>query len=107
MSITKIVKEDNNRSRLDKIAAEMFIEYSRTQLKKWILEGRVLVNNELAKPKDMVFYQDEITVDPIKEQKVSWAPQEIAFEIIDENEDFIIINKPFGLVMHPGSGCFN
>ena len=41
MSITKIVKEDNNRSRLDKIAAEMFIEYSRTQLKKWILEGRV------------------------------------------------------------------
>jgi len=107
MSITKIVKEDNNKSRLDKIAAEMFIEYSRTQLKKWILEGRVLVNNELAKPKDMVFYQDEITVDPIKEQKVSWAPQEIAFEIIDENEDFIIINKPFGLVMHPGSGCFN
>ena len=107
MSITKIVKEDNNKSRLDKIAAEMFIEYSRTQLKKWILEGRVLVNNELAKPKDMVFYQDEITIDPIKEEKVSWAPQEIAFEIIDENEDFIIINKPFGLVMHPGSGCFN
>ena len=107
MSITKIVKEDNNKSRLDKIAAEMFIEYSRTQLKKWILEGRVLVNNELAKPKDMVFYQDEITVDPIKEQKVSWAPQEIAFEIIDENEDFIIINKPAGLIMHPGSGCYD
>ena len=107
MSITKIVEENNSKSRLDKIAAEMFIEFSRTQLKKWILEGRVLVNNELAKPKDMVFYQDEITIDPVREKKVSWEPQEISFEILDDNKDFIIVNKPSGLVMHPGSGCYD
>ena len=52
----KIVQEDQNKSRLDKVAAEMFSEFSRTQIKKWILEGRVLVNNELARPKDIVLH---------------------------------------------------
>lgn len=107
MPISKIVNEDQNNSRLDKVATEMFEKYSRTQIKKWILEGRVLVNHELAKPKDTVFYKDEIEVNPIEEKKVSWDPQDISFDILEEREDFIIVNKPCGLVMHPGSGCFD
>ena len=103
----KIVQEDQNKSRLDKVAAEMFSEFSRTQIKKWILEGRVLVNNELARPKDIVLHLDEIEINPVKEKKVSWEPEDIYFEVVDENKDFIVINKPHDLVMHPGSGCYS
>ena len=107
--MTKIFKvtEDDNNMRLDIVAARNLPEFSRTQLKKWILEGRVLVNNEIHSPKDFVHSGDEVEINPNKEVKVSWEPEKIDFEICYEEEDFLIINKPFGLVMHPGSGCFN
>ena len=101
------VLEDNNNMRLDVVAARMFSVYSRTQLKKWILQGRVLVNGDICQPKDSVYEGDEIEIHPLKEIKVSWDPEKIEFEVCYEEEDFLIINKPFGLVMHPGSGCYN
>ena len=48
----KNVPFDLSNNRLDKVAAEIFPDFSRTQIKKWILEGRILVNGELAKPKE-------------------------------------------------------
>ena len=93
--------------RLDKAASELFNEFSRTQIKKWILEGRILVNGDLSKPRDYVQENDEIEINPSKEKKVSWEPQDINFEIYHESKDFIIINKPPGLIMHPGSGCYD
>jgi 23S rRNA pseudouridine1911/1915/1917 synthase len=65
------------------------------------------VNGEICAPKDSVYEGDEIEIDPIQEVKVSWAPENIEFEVCYEEEDFLIVNKPFGLVMHPGSGCHN
>ena len=93
--------------RLDKVSAELFPDYSRTQIKKWILEGRIIVNGEFSRPKEIVQENDEIEVNPIEEKKVSWSAQDIDFEVHHESDDFIIINKPAGLVMHPGSGCYD
>ena len=93
--------------RLDKAASELFDEFSRTQIKKWILDGRILVNGDLSKPRDCVHENDQIELNPTKERKVSWEPQNIHFETYHECEDFIIINKPPGLIMHPGSGCYD
>jgi 23S rRNA pseudouridine1911/1915/1917 synthase len=93
--------------RLDKAASELFDEFSRTQIKKWILDGRILVNGDLSKPRDCVNENDQIEINPTKERKVSWEPQNIHFETYHECEDFIIINKPPGLIMHPGSGCYD
>ena len=50
----KNVPFDLSNNRLDKVAAENFPDFSRTQIKKWILEGRILVNGDLAKPKENV-----------------------------------------------------
>ena len=107
MKTTLKVLEENTNMRLDVVAAAMFSDFSRTQLKKWILQGRVLVNGEICSPKDTVYTGDEIEVHPLEENKVSWDPEKIEFEVAHEEEDFLIINKPHGLVMHPGSGCLN
>ena len=103
----KNISADIANKRLDKAASELFDNYSRTQIKKWILEGRILVNGDLSKPRDFVQENDEIEINPIEEKKVSWEPQDINFDIYHECEDFIIINKPSGLIMHPGSGCYD
>ena len=103
----KNITADLENKRLDKASAELFPEFSRTQIKKWILEGRIIVNGELSKPKEIVQENDEIEVNPVEEKKVSWAAQNISFEVHHESDDFIMINKPSGLVMHPGSGCYD
>jgi len=104
MKLIKVADADNN-MRLDIVAARNVPEYSRTQLKKWILEGRVLVNNELYSPKDFVYAGDQIELQPYDEEKVSWEPEDIDFEVCHDEKDFLVVNKPHGLVMHPGSGC--
>ena len=67
----------------------------------------MLLNNEIASPKDMVNQDDEILINPISENKIEWEPEEIKFELIHKNENYLIINKPPNLVMHPGAGCNN
>ena len=81
--MTKIFKvtEDDNNMRLDIVAARNLPEFSRTQLKKWILEGRVLGNNEIHSPQDFVHSVDEIEINHSKEVKLSWGPEDRAFEI--------------------------
>jgi len=105
MEIIKTVSENVSKTRLDKVCSEIFDDFSRSQLKKWILEGRILLNNEIALPKDLVNKNDEISLDPVSEDKISWQAEDISFEVIFENKDYLIINKPFNLVMHPGAGC--
>ena len=93
--------------RLDIVASELFENFSRSQIKKWIANGFILVNGDLSKPKDKVQENDEIEINPIEEKKVSWGEEDIDFDVIDENNNFIIINKEPGLVMHPGAGCYS
>tara|TARA_A100000164_G_scaffold379418_1_gene423628 strand:+ start:274 stop:1209 length:936 start_codon:yes stop_codon:yes gene_type:complete len=105
MEILKKVSEEFSGMRLDKVSSMIFEDYSRSQLKKWILEGRILLNNELASPRETVFTNDEIEINPISEIKTSWQPEDIDFEIIKEEKEYLIINKPSNLIMHPGAGC--
>ena len=107
MEIVKKVPRDIANYRLDKASSEIFKDFSRSQLKKWIIDGRVLLNNEIASPKDIVNQDDEILINPILENKIEWEPEEIKFELIHKNKDYLIINKPYNLVMHPGAGCNN
>ena len=107
MTTIKNVPESLANNRLDKVAASLFPEFSRTQIKKWILEGRILINGDLSKPKDITQENDEIEINPIEERKVSWDKEDVHFEVIHDCDDYIIVNKHPGLIMHPGSGCYD
>jgi len=64
-----------------------------------------LVNGEILRPKDKVHMGDELSLDPVLENRVSWDGEDIPLNVHHEDDDFIVINKPAGLVMHPGAGC--
>ncbi len=106
MEIVKKVSQEFSGMRLDKVSSIIFEDFSRTQIKKWIIEGRLLLNNELASPKEIVHTNDEIEINPVSETKTSWEAEDINFEVIKEEEEYLIINKPSNLIMHPGAGCY-
>ncbi|WBF65266.1 MAG: RluA family pseudouridine synthase [Candidatus Kinetoplastibacterium crithidii] len=100
-----IIVPEGISDRLDKILAFLMPEYSRERIKQWIKNNHVLVNGKLVKIRHNVQSGDVITVwiQPTLES-LSFSPENISFEVIDESPDWIIINKPAGLVTHPGSG---
>jgi 23S rRNA pseudouridine1911/1915/1917 synthase len=103
--IHKNINEEQTNSRLDHAATSLFEDFSRSQIQRWISQGNLLVNGEILKAKDKVHTGDEMSLDPIFENRVSWEGEDIPINILHEEEDFIIINKSPGLVMHPGAGC--
>ena len=104
MRLRAFIEETESGERLDKAASTLWTDYSRTNIKKWIDDGRVLLNGEVAKPKDKVFIGDEISMQPGVLREESWDPQDIPLDIISTEEHYIVINKPPNLVVHPGAG---
>jgi len=93
--------------RLDRVLANMFNQYSRTILKKWILNEQINVNGHIIKKPNMqVFSGDIITVNFISEEKYHIS-ENIILNIVYEDDDVLVINKPTDLVVHPGAGCVN
>ena len=92
--------------RLDKYLATLFPELSRTRIKNSIKSGNVLVNNSSAKPSYLLCVNDEIKFEFIveNEQQVHMESFEMELNILYEDNDIICINKPPGLVVHPGAG---
>jgi len=90
--------------RLDQALALLFPEHSRSRLKNWIEQGQVQVNGILKRPRDKVVAGDKIIINAEIEAVSSWAPEPIAFEIIYEDEDILVVNKPANLVVHPAIG---
>ena len=79
-------------------------ELSRNQVKDLIKSGNILINDEPCKPKDKVCHNDEIDVSIPDAEVSSWAAEDINVDVIFACDDYAIINKPAGLVMHPGAG---
>jgi 23S rRNA pseudouridine1911/1915/1917 synthase len=107
MEIVKKVPPELSNIRLDKVSSEIFKDFSRSQLKNGLLMEGLLLNNEIASPKDTVNQDDEILINPISEIKFLGSQKKLEFELIHKDENYLIINKPPNLVMHPGAGCNN
>jgi len=91
--------------RLDQVLAMLMPELSRNRLQGWIRDGRVLVDGAVCIPKQKMHGGESLQVDAAPEPEVTaFQPEAIALDILFEDEAILIVNKPSGLVVHPGSG---
>lgn len=105
VQLTATVTENQLGQRLDQALAELFPDYSRSRIKEWILDNRVQVNDKIInKPKEKMLGGEKIEVDALIEEDVRWEPQNIPLNIVYEDDDILVINKPRDLVVHPGAG---
>jgi 23S rRNA pseudouridine1911/1915/1917 synthase len=91
--------------RLDKVLAQLMPKHSRSRLQTWIQGGHVLINGKPAKLRQTVREDDVITVyeQPAPEDH-AFVPEDVAFDVLGETADWVVVNKPVGLVTHPGAG---
>lgn len=91
--------------RLDQVLADLFPEYSRSKLKTWIQDGNVSVNGEvITVPRHKMQMDELVTVQAEMDVQVTSEAQNIALDIVYEDEHILVINKPADLVVHPGAG---
>lgn len=90
--------------RLDRALAAMFPEVTRSRLQLWIEAGRVRVNGRSARKRDKVEGGEAVELDAPPPADVTWKAQEIPLEAVYEDEELLVVNKPPGLVVHPGAG---
>jgi 23S rRNA pseudouridine1911/1915/1917 synthase len=103
--LNDIIPDELAGMRLDQALAQLFPDYSRGRLTKWIKSGYVLVNGKVLKPKETVIGGENIAISAeIEAVDESWSAEAIALDIIHEDDSVIILNKPAGMVVHPGAG---
>ncbi len=90
--------------RLDQALAELFPEHSRSRLKAWILEGAVRLDGRVPRPRDRLLGGEQVTIDAEVAVEAPLQPEPVSFEIVYEDEALLVIDKPAGLVVHPGAG---
>ena len=105
VKLNATVSESQLGQRLDQTLAELFPDYSRSRIKEWILDRRVSVNDiVIDKPKEKVFGGERILIDAEIEEEARWEAQNIPLDVVYEDNDILVINKPRDLVVHPGAG---
>ncbi|GGY26483.1 ribosomal large subunit pseudouridine synthase D [Rhodanobacter panaciterrae] len=90
--------------RFDQALAEMFPDYSRSRLSGWIKSGAVTLDGVQAPPRQLLRGGEQVRLQVELENEVTSAPEDIALDIVHEDEHLLVLNKPAGLVVHPGAG---
>jgi 23S rRNA pseudouridine1911/1915/1917 synthase len=90
--------------RLDQALSNLLPDYSRTRLKEWIEAGKVRVDGRVLKPKDKLLGGEQVLLRAELESEVPMAPESIAVNVVYKDKDIFVLNKPPGLVVHPGAG---
>jgi 23S rRNA pseudouridine1911/1915/1917 synthase len=102
--LQKEIPMDLSGHRLDQALASMFPEYSRSRLQSWIKLGLVSVDDRAMRSRDTVTGGEQVVLKPRAEVSVTSLPEAIKLDIAYEDDDLLIVNKPVGLVVHPGAG---
>lgn len=91
--------------RLDQALARLLPQYSRNRIADWVRQERVRVRGATAKPKQKVWGGERVRIEPDRDPAATaFAPEPIALAIAYEDDELMVIDKPAGLVVHPGSG---
>src|SRR5437867_4728100 len=102
--IELLVSANEAKLRLDQFMAKRLPEFSRSRLQQLIRDGFVLLNNSTSRPRQIVRGGDKVEVIEPPLEKIEALPEPIPLEILFEDNDLIVVNKPAGLVVHPGAG---
>ncbi len=102
--LERTVPPESAGRRLDQALAQLFPEFSRSRLQEWIRSGLALVDGARKRPRDPVQGGECIHLHPVYEIAGQPEAQEIPLTIAHEDSELLVINKPAGLVVHPGAG---
>ena len=104
IQLTAEVPYDLGGQRLDQVAAQLFGEHSRSRLSGWIKEGNLTVDGQVLRPRDIVHGGSVLALSAEQEAQGEWIAQDIELNIVYEDEQILVIDKPAGLVVHPAAG---
>lgn len=90
--------------RLDSAIAELLPAYSRSLIKQWITSNYITLNGQTCRPRDLVVTDDTVEINALVADRTEHSAEDIALEIIFEDDELLVLNKPAGLVVHPGNG---
>jgi 23S rRNA pseudouridine1911/1915/1917 synthase len=101
-----IVPEELKGCRLDQALAKLFPQYSRTRLQHWIKSGQVTIDHQITHNRYKCEGGENIQIEAEPEKETGWEANtsDLTHLIVYEDSDIIILNKPIGLVVHPGAG---
>lgn len=101
---TQILEIQNESGRIDKVIAEAFPDYTRSQIQAWLKSGHVLVNGAAVKANYKVQPGDFVSVEEPEVEPLEIEPENIPLAIVYEDEAVLVVNKPAGMVVHPSKG---
>jgi len=91
-------------TRLDKALSQLLTDYSRSTIQQWLKEGNILLNHQTCKQKYKLSGGEQLRIVIPEPQPSDWVAQKIDLDIVFEDDELLVINKPVGLVVHPGAG---
>lgn len=106
MQTNFLIDEQNAKMRLD-IFLESKFDFSRSQIKNFIEAGQVFVNGSVVKAGYKLKVGDEVLAQKFEQKEITLKPQNLDLDIVFENQDFAVVNKPQGMVVHPAAGNFD
>ena len=101
------IEEHDEKKRLDVFLSENLANISRSQIKKAIEDQLIKVNGETSKPNYRLKAGDVIDVNLLRPEKPSFNPENIPLDILFEDQDIVVINKPRGMVVYPAPGNYS
>lgn len=102
--VTYTIEEQQQGERIDKALSSLQSEWSRTQIGNWISDGAIKVNGDAVKAKYKVKAGDLIVIDVPEVEELDVVAENLALDIVYEDADVLVVNKPKGMVVHPAPG---
>jgi 23S rRNA pseudouridine1911/1915/1917 synthase len=102
--ITLVVPKEAAGTRFDRFLAERLRQFSRSRIQQFIRSGAATLKGKQARPRDFVREGDDVRLLEPPLEKIDHQPEEIPLDVLFEDDDLIVLNKPAGLVIHPGAG---
>lgn len=106
MEDIKITVVEEAGQRIDKILVKALTDFSRTQIQMLIQDGHVLVNGKVIKASYKVEVNDEVMVHIPEPESTDILAEDIPLDIVYEDQDVIVVNKPTGMIVHPSAGIY-